>query len=182
MRLGYIRVSTQEQLPDRQVESLTAHCDDLILEKISASRKKRPLFIKAQQRLRSGDSLVILDLDRAFRNTLEALSVMQRLSQRGVALEVLSLNINTATPEGELMYTLTAAYARYEWRCISRRTKEGMQAAKARGALIGRPRAMNASMLKEADNLITNGMTASLAARKLGIGQSTLYRYLQTCQ
>ncbi|MEM9422498.1 MAG: recombinase family protein [Pseudomonadota bacterium] len=182
MKLGYLRVSTKEQTPARQIDSLNEHCDELLIEEVSANCRKRPVFIAAQRRLRAGDALVILDLDRAFRSTLEALTVMYRLLDRDIGLEVLSLNINTATPEGELMYTITAAYARYEWRCLSRRTKQGMAAAQARGAKVGRRPALDMSECEEALFLMKCGMPISDVAARLGVGRSTMYRYAQSME
>lgn len=178
MRLGYIRTSSREQTPARQIDALTAKCDRLFIEQVSANKKKRPIFIAVQRRLRAGDTLVIHDLDRAFRSTLEALTVMQRLTQREVALEVLSLNINTGSPEGELLYTQTASYARYEWRILSRRTKEGMEAARARGAKIGRPPVIDQDSLEWARLLIDSGLRVEDAAYEIDAARSTLYRHL----
>ena len=140
MKVAYLRVSTKHQTPARQIDALKNKSDELHIEQLSANAKHRPVFTKVLRKLRSGDTLLIQDIDRAFRNTLDALTIMYRLHDRGIALEILSLGANTITPEGELLYTMTAAYSRYEWRCLSRRTKQGMMAAKKRGKHIGRPR------------------------------------------
>lgn len=179
MRIGYLRTSTTEQSPARQIDSLSAYCDVLNIEKISANQKTRPVFLATLRRLRTGDTFVIHDIDHGFRSALEALQVMHRLHQRGVSIDVLSLKISTTSPEGELMYTITAAYARYEWRCLSRRTKEGIAAARARGVRIGRPPVINDTLWREASKLIESGVPVAKAATQLGIGVSTLYRHSQ---
>lgn len=73
-RVGYLRVSTEEQKPDRQIDGLTPYCDILYIEKLSAVAKKRPVFEQILNSLKQGDTLVVWDLDRAFRSTLDALT------------------------------------------------------------------------------------------------------------
>ena len=68
MRIGYLRVSTEEQRPDRQIDALTPICDELHIEKLSASAKNRPVYTKLVNSLKSGDVFVIWDLDRAYRD------------------------------------------------------------------------------------------------------------------
>ena len=72
-KIGYLRVSTEDQKPDRQIDGLKNLCDEIHIEKISATAKKRPVFEKVIKKLNAGDSLVVWALDRAFRSTLECL-------------------------------------------------------------------------------------------------------------
>ena len=139
MKIGYLRVSTEDQNHQRQIDSLKTICDALYTETLSATNKKRPVFEKVLRKLKLGDTLVVHDLDRAFRSTIDALSHAERLRERGVEFQILSLNVNTSTPAGQLVYTVMAAFAQYERQCLSQRTKEGMAAAKRRGKHVGRP-------------------------------------------
>ena len=140
MHIGYLRVSTEEQSTARQEDSLKAICDEYHIERLSAAAKNRPEFDEVIAKLKPGDTFVVHDLDRAFRSSREALNVLADLQKRGVNFRIINVGIDAATPEGELLYTIIAAVATFERRFLSRRTKEGMAAAKARGVHIGRPR------------------------------------------
>ena len=140
MKIGYLRVSTADQNHQRQIDSLKAVCDELYTETLSAINQKRPVFERVIKKLQAGDTLVVHNLDRAFRSTFDALGQEKKLRKRGVKFQVLSLNLDTGTPEGQLFFTIVAAFAQYERQCLSRRTKEGMAAARRRGKHIGRPK------------------------------------------
>ena len=140
MKIGYLRVSTEDQNHQRQIDSLKTVCDELYTETLSAVNKKRPVFERVIKKLKAGDTLVVHDLDRAFRSTLDALRQAEQLRERGVEFQILSLNVDTGTPAGELVFTVMAAFAQYERQCLIQRTKEGMAAARRRGKHIGRPR------------------------------------------
>lgn len=143
MKIGYLRVSTEDQNHQRQIDSLQTVCDELHTETTSAINKKRPVFESVIKKLQAGDTLVVHDLDRAFRSTLDALKQAEQLRTRGVEFQILSLNVDTGTPAGQLVFTVMAAFAQYERQCISQRTKEGMAAARRRGKHIGRPKKKN---------------------------------------
>ena len=140
MKIGYLRVSTEDQNHQRQIDSLKTVCDKLYIETLSAINEKRPVFEKVIKKLQTGDTLIVHNLDRAFRSTRDALDQEEQLRKRGVKFQVLSLSFDTDTPEGILFFTIVAAVSQYERQCLSRRTKEGMAAARRRGKHIGRPK------------------------------------------
>lgn len=146
-RIGYLRVSTEEQKPDRQIDGLKPYCDILHIEKLSAVAKKRPIFERVLNNLSHGDTLVVWDLDRAFRSTLDALTQTKHLKERGIDFQIVTMNIDTSEPMGEFFFTVVAAFAQLERRTISKRTKEGLRAAVKRGKRLGRPPSMNASQV-----------------------------------
>lgn len=84
MRIGYLRVSTEDQNIARQADALRPICDELHVETLSAVAKSRPIFEKVVAGLTAGDTLVVWDLDRAFRNTKDALIHADHLKERGV--------------------------------------------------------------------------------------------------
>ncbi|MEM6780324.1 MAG: recombinase family protein [Pseudomonadota bacterium] len=173
-RYGYIRVSTQDQQINRQLDNLRSECDELFTEKISATNKKRPAFTKLKRKLKSGDVLVVLDLDRAFRSTLEALRVEKSLRERGVNFEILSMRVDNSTPEGELMFTILAGFAQYERKCLIRRTKQGMESARAKGKQIGRPFKLSDEQAKEAKAMAGFGHDLREIARQYGCARQTV--------
>lgn len=139
MKIGYMRVSLENQKQDRQEDGLKALCDELYVEKISGASRMRPVYQDVLGKLHAGDTLVVWDLDRAFRSTVDALLEAEKLRRRGVEFQIVNLNVDTATPSGELIYTVMAAFAQFERKTLIQRTREGMQAARRRGVHIGRP-------------------------------------------
>lgn len=131
-KFGYVRVSTKDQNPDRQIDALRPLCDRLFIERCSAA-KHRPVFDKLLKLLKSGDTLVVWDLDRAFRSTIDALTHAEDLRNRDIAFQVVTLGFDTNTEDGRLFYTIVAAFAEHERRRLSRRTKEGLEVARRKG-------------------------------------------------
>lgn len=179
MNIGYLRISTEEQRPDRQIIGLEELCDELHIETVSAVSKKRPVYEAVMAKLQRGDTLVVWDLDRAYRSVVEALLEMERMRNAGIIFRIVMLNVDTSTPDGELFYTMVAAFAQYERRILIKRTKEGMEAAKKRGKHIGRPRKLSNSQIEAARSEINHkGCTITATAAELGVCRDTLARRL----
>lgn len=155
-RVGYLRVSTDEQKPDRQIDGLKPLCDILHIERISAVAKKRPIFERVMRGLKPGDVLVVWQLDRAFRNTIDALTHAEKLRERGVEFQIVTLGVDTSTADGKLVYTVLAAFAEHERNRLSERTKEGLRAAVKRGKKLGRPPAMSRRQVLAAKQKLAN--------------------------
>jgi DNA invertase Pin-like site-specific DNA recombinase len=179
-KLGYLRVSKQEQRPDRQIDGLQGRCDRLFIETLSAVSQNRPVYEAILQDLAPGDTLVVWDLDRAFRSAKDALNEADRLMGRGVYFEVVSLPINTATDEGWFFYTLVSAFAELERRILVRRTKEGLKAARERGQILGRPSKLSHEQLSEANRRLseTDDKVAHIA-KEFHVAPWTLTRALR---
>ncbi|NOR61569.1 MAG: recombinase family protein [Rhodobacteraceae bacterium] len=157
MKIGCLRVSTEEQRPDRQIDSLMPLCDELHVEKLSACAKHRPIFEGILARLNNGDTLVVWDLDRAFRSTVDAIQQAERLRERGIEFQIVSLGVDTSTADGMLVYTVIAAMAEHERKRPSERTKQGLEAARRRGQRLGRPPKMTARQVNAAIKQIDVG-------------------------
>ena len=183
-KIGYLRVSTDEQRPDRQIDGLEHICDELRLELgVSATAKSRPIFDQLREDLSDGDTLVVWALDRAFRSTLDAIQTADALRARGVHLEIVSLNVNTATPEGKFVYTLMAALAEMERDVLRQRTKEGLAAARKRGKTLGRPRALSDDDLRLAAQMLEDEYaTIKSVAEHFGVTPITLSRSLKALE
>lgn len=179
-KLGYLRVSTQEQCPDRQIDGLRDLCDRLYLETLSAVSPRRPVYETVIDQLQPGDSLVVWDLDRAFRSVLDAVTQAERLRQKGIDFQIANLQIDTATPAGMLVYTIMSAFAEFERRLLAQRTREGLAAARLRGARLGRPPKLDDAQLDRArSRLISGDATTASLARELGVAPWTLTRCLR---
>ncbi|WP_273281528.1 recombinase family protein [Pseudooceanicola atlanticus] len=176
-KIGYLRVSTAEQRTDRQAFGLEGLCDELHVEYVSAVAGHRPVFENVMAKLSWGDTLMVWDLDRAFRSTIDALVTAETLRKRGVHLRIAKMNIDTGTEEGELFYTMIAAFARFERRMLARRTREGLAAAKQNGTRLGRPPALDAETVAEAyENYYRRGYPCRYIAFLLGVSRITLER------
>lgn len=174
MKIGYLRVSTEEQRPDRQIDGLTSLCDEIHIETLSAVSKHRPVYEDVIKRLHTGDTLVVWDLDRAFRSTIDALLEAEKLRERGIGFQIVTLNVDTSTPAGELVYTVMAAYAQFERQNLIKRTKEGMEAARKRGVHVGR---LSDKALRSAHAAIAAGKeTLPGMATKIGCTEKTLVK------
>ena len=180
MLIGYARVSTRDQKPHLQLDALReAGCERVFEETSSGAKRDRPELKAALDFIRAGDSLVVWKLDRLARSTRQLLETVEMLEQRSIGLKILTQNIDTTSAGGRLIFTVFSAIAEFEREIIRERTRAGLDAARLRGRKGGRPRALTDKDLKEARALLTDPeITVEDIARRLGVGPSTLYRYL----
>jgi DNA invertase Pin-like site-specific DNA recombinase len=179
MKVGYARVSTQEQNLDLQLKALK-DCGRVFRDKgISGTQNNRPQLKRALKHVKSGDVLVVWKLDRLGRSLGHLIETVSKLKDRGVGFASISESINTTTPGGKLFFHVMGALAEFERDLIVERTKAGIEAARKRGQHLGRPKKLNATQLQHARKLITEGTSRNEVARILDINPSTLYRNLQ---
>ena len=180
MLIGYARVSTRDQKPHLQLDALRdAGCERVFEETASGAKRDRAALKAALEFMRSGDSLVVWKLDRLARSTRQLLETVEELEQRGIGLKILTQNIDTASAGGRLIFTVFSAIAEFEREIIRERTRAGLDAARSRGRKGGRPRALSDKDLKPARALLADPeITVEDVAKRLGVGASTLYRYL----
>lgn len=181
-KYGYIRTSTDTQITDRQVMQLEEICDQVFIEDgVSAVSKKRPVYDEVMAALKPGDIFIVCSLDRAFRSSLDALSELEKLHQRGVQFQSLSQNFDTTTPDGKFLYTLAAALATWEREILSQRTKEGLEAARRRGTTLGRPKKLKPEQIAEARRILEADFYSSLTevAESFRVHERTLIRALE---
>lgn len=187
MKIGYGRVSSQEQHPEAQEDALLlAGCEKVFIDKASGKLASRPELDKALLMLREGDSLVITKLDRLGRSLKNLITLSEELKERGVALVVLDQGIDTSTPIGRMFYQILGAVAEFERELIVERTHDGLAAARARGRVGGRKKALKprqAALAREMyDELGEDGKrkhTVQHIAEELGVSRPTIYRYLE---
>jgi len=182
MKIGYARVSTEEQNLDLQLDALSdIGCDEIYEDKgVSGTARTRPGLDKALQGLQTGDTLVIWRFDRLGRSLAHLVDIMADLEARGCAFQSLADAIDTNTPGGRLHFHLAGAFAQFERDLISERTKAGLKAARKRGQYIGRPRKLTGSQINHARELIDKqGTSIGAMAKIFGVDKSTLWRALQ---
>jgi len=145
MKIGYARVSTEDQHLDLQLSALKAHgCDAIFYDHgASGSRFDREGFLEALRTAQRGDTLVVWRLDRLGRSLGHLVKVISGLEKRGVEFASLTESIDTKSPTGMLMFHMIAALAEFERSLISERTRAGMAEARRRGSKLGRPRAQD---------------------------------------
>lgn len=180
MLLGYARVSTDEQLLDRQIDALKAvGVDKIFDEKITGKKADRPKLQELLEHLRHGDVVVVVDLTRLSRSTKDLFDIVEKIQATGADIKSLKENwIDTTTPHGKLLFTIFAGISQFERDLISQRTKEGLASARARGRNGGRPPKRNNkadTALKMYDSK-EYGIPEILKAT--GMSKSTLYRYV----
>lgn len=177
-RIGYARVSTDDQSLDGQTDALTgAGCAETYAEHASGADRDRGQLAACLDRLRAGDALVITKLDRLARSVAHLVELAAWLDERSIGLVVLDQGIDTTTPAGRLMFHVLGAIAEFERDLIRERTRVGLAAAAARGRKGGRPVTCTPETIEAARTLIAGSMSVSAAARQLGVHRSTLVRH-----
>ncbi|MFT6742483.1 MAG: DNA invertase Pin-like site-specific DNA recombinase [Paraglaciecola sp.] len=185
MKFGYARVSTKDQSLNLQEDALTkSGCEKIYSEHISGAKSDRPELEKLIQQLRDGDIIVVWKLDRLGRSLRDLVNLISRFQDMGVGFKSLQDNIDTTTPAGKLTFHLFAALAEFERDIISTRTKAGLEAARARGRVGGRPKGLSKKAQDKArlaESLYTeNKRSIKEICDHLDITKPTLYRYLRS--
>lgn len=187
MLIGYARVSKADgsQLLDLQRDALiTAGVDpNRIYEDRASGRKdSRPGLEACLKALQPGNTFLVWKLDRLGRDLKHLVATVDELRDKGVGLRVLAgagAEIDTTTANGRLVFGIFASLAEFERELIAERTRAGLMAARARGRKGGRPRKMDATMLRMAMKAMSDREThASDLAKRLGITTTTLYEYV----
>jgi DNA invertase Pin-like site-specific DNA recombinase len=178
---GYVRVSTAKQSVDQQLDALVGAgvpAEHIYGDVRSGAKWDREGLAELKKRLRSGDTLVVVALDRLGRSLSDMVALLGWLKENGVVLRSLRENIDFATPTGAMMAAIFAAMAEYERALILERADAAREAARARGRQVGRPRSMTAQQRQKASDLLAAGWSRVKVAADLGVSRATLYREL----
>ncbi|WP_081073845.1 recombinase family protein [Burkholderia territorii] len=180
MKIGYARVSTDEQHLDLQLSALKKYgCDEIFSDQgVSGIRFDRAGLRAALERIESGSTLVVWRLDRLGRSLGNLVSVIGSLNARGVEIVSLTECIDTRSPTGRFTFHMIAALAEFERSLISERTRAGMGSAKERGSRIGRPQALTVAQCEEARLLLKSHSTRSVA-KMFNVHHKTLRRSIR---
>lgn len=180
MLIGYARVSTDDQNLDLQRDALTqGGCHKIYEDRESGAKAERPGLITTLEVLREGDTLVVWRLDRLGRTLKDLIALAEKLESRRIGFKSLKENIDTTTSGGKLVFHLFGALAEFERNLIRERTQAGLSAARARGRLGGRPKALDPATRQLAIRLYRERQhSIDDICKMMRISKPTLYSYL----
>lgn len=177
MKIGYIRVSTQEQNTMRQEALMEAlGVDEVYIDRMSGKNTNRPELQKMMEYVRKGDTVIVESISRFARNTRDLLELVEQLAAKGVEFVSKKEAIDTTTPTGKFMLTVFGAVAELEREYILERQREGIAIAKKAGKYTGRKPITPPNFL-EVTNMWKRGeITAAKAMQMLHMSKTTFYR------
>lgn len=180
MRIGYARVSTQEQDTRAQITALEqSGCEQIFQEKASGGRWDRPELHRLLEQLRADDVVVVWKLDRLSRSLKDLLLTLERIENAGADFQSLTESINTSTPAGRMMMQMVGSFAEFERAMLRERTRNGMNEARKAGRVGGRRPKLTQQQQKEIVSLVISGQKSSAeAARLFRVHPSTVGRLI----
>ena len=180
-KVGYVRVSSFDQNPERQLEGLDL--DRKFTDKASGKSTNRPKLEEMIDYVREGDILIVHSMDRLARNLDDLRSIVFKLTGKKVAVQFLKENLTFTgedSPMSNLLLSMMGAFAEFERSLIRERQLEGISLAKKKGLYKGRKSTLDEEKMEEIDRLIENGEKKSEIARQVKVSRETLYRYLRS--
>lgn len=179
-RIGYARVSTEDQHLDLQRDALQqVGCGVIYEETVSGKSAVRPELEQCRKALRSGDTLVVWRLDRLGRSLHDLVQIVADLERSGISLESVTEKIETGSAAGKLVFHVFAALAEFERNLIRERTHAGLAAARARGRSGGRKPKLGEKQLREIKALLRDpAIQVADVARRYGVSRTTLYKHV----
>lgn len=180
MRIGYARVSTDDQNLSLQLDALAkAGCDKIYEDRMSGAKAARPGLQLALEVARAGDLLVVWRLDRLGRSLKDLIEMVSQMEARGVGFQSLQESVDTTSSGGKLIFHIFGALAEFERQLIRERTQAGLTAARARGRRGGRPKALEPTKRQLAVKLYhAKEHPVDEICRMMGISKPTLYKYV----
>lgn len=180
-RIGYARVSTDEQNLDLQIQALErAGCNHVYTDSgISGRTQRRPGLDRTLKALKPGDKLIVWRLDRLGRSLVHLVQLLEDLGRREVRFKSLCEYIDTGSSGGRLVFHMMAALAEFERTLISERTRAGMAAARAQGRHMGRRPSLDHDQCLQAQGYLDAGRDLAWTARHFGVTERTLLRLVR---
>lgn len=176
--IGYARVSTKDQHLDRQLKALkNVGCGVIYQEKISGTMKSRPELDKMIADLKPGDIVVVQELTRVSRSTLDMLDLVKIITEKGCFIKSLNESwLDTSSPAGKLMLTIFAGMAEFERELMLQRCQEGREAAMEKGVKMGRTKQMDTKMEYALKLYEDKAMSIRKICEVTGVSKATLCR------
>jgi len=182
-RIGYVRVSTLDQNPDRQLDGVAV--DRTFTDHASGKDTARPQLDALLHFARDGDTVVVHSMDRLARNLDDLRRVVRALTARGISVEFVKEGLTFTgedAPMATLLLSVMGAFAEFERALIRERQREGIALAKQRGVYRGRKKALSGEAVAELRRRVAAGEQKAQVARDLGISRETLYQYLRIAE
>ncbi len=179
-RIGYVRVSSFDQNPERQLENVPI--DRIFTDKVSGKDTLRPQLEALFTFVRDGDTVVVHSMDRLARNLDDLRRIVKTLTGRGVRIEFVKESLTFTgddSPMATLMLSVMGAFAEFERELIRERQHEGIVLAQQRGVYQGRKKMLSAGQVTQIRHRVSEGEAKAQIARELGISRETLYQYLR---
>lgn len=180
-RIGYVRVSSFDQNPDRQLDGIEV--DRVFSDTASGKDAHRPALLELTQFVREGDTVVVHSMDRLARNLDDLRRLVHSLTGRGIRVEFVKEHLTFSgddSPMANLLLSVMGAFGEFERSLIRERQREGIALAKQRGAYRGRKKALSTDQVVELLERVSAGVPKAAIARDLGISRETLYQYLRS--
>ncbi|KFX07733.1 DNA-invertase [Pectobacterium betavasculorum] len=181
-KIGYMRVSTNDQCSDLQRNALiSAECEQVFEDKMSGRIANRPGLRRALKCMEKGDTLVVWKLDRLGRSVKNLVTLISELHERGIHFRSLTDSIDTSTPMGRFFFHVMSALAEMERELIVERTLAGLAAAREKGRIGGRPQAFTLEDREMIKRLLNAGHSRQQLAIIYDVGMSTIYKHFPVC-
>jgi len=179
-RIGYVRVSSFDQNPERQLDQVQV--DRVFTDKASGKDTHRPELDRLLAFVREGDTVVVHSMDRLARNLDDLRRLVQTLTQRGIRIEFVKEGLTFTgedSPMATLLLSVMGAFSEFERALIRERQREGIALAKQRGVYRGRKKALSSEQAAELRRRASAGERKASLARAFGVSRETLYQYLK---
>lgn len=177
MKLGYARVSTDDQKAALQVAALKgAGVERIYVETASGGRWDRPELQRLLEAIRPGDLVVVWKLDRVSRSLFDFLRVLRLLETAGAGFQSLTEHVDTVTPAGKMLTHMLGVFAEFERDTLKERTMAGLKEARKRGRVGGRPPKLTEAQRAEALAMLKAGRSQADVSRLLRVSPSTVCR------
>jgi len=180
MKIGYARVSTNQQDTDLQITALKeAGCERIYKEVFTGKTKDRPELTRMLDALREEDVVVVWKLDRLGRSLKDLIELLDMFKAKNIQFISLTESIDTTSAVGELIFNVIGSIAQFERSLMSERTKAGLEAARARGKKGGRKPKLSSNDIKKAMAMLEDKTIAvSDVADHFKVSRTTLYKYI----
>ena len=180
-RIGYIRISSFDQHPVRQLEQVKV--DRLFTDKASGKDSKRPGLETLLSFVREGDTVVVHSMDRLARNLDDLRRLVQTLTKTGIRVEFVKEGLiftGEDSPMATLLLSVMGAFAEFERSLLRERQREGIALAQQRGAYCGRKKTLSPEQVANLCHRAQAGEQKAFLAREFGISRETVYQYLRS--
>lgn len=181
MKIGYARISTNEQSLDSQSDKLkNVGCEKIYTDILSGAKIERTQLNEMLEYIRKDDLVIVYRLDRLGRSLKDLIDIINKIHLKGASFLSLTENIDTTTSTGQLMFHITGAFAEFERNIIRERTKVGLESARARGRKGGRPTIMTEEKIKMAKVLHKDkNISVKEILNQLGVKRTQFYKMLK---